>query len=55
MIFPIIRVAIDLQYKYSAIVIPEDAVMAYQHYFWHQAGITLEEYLEALERNGKKS
>ena len=47
------RVIVNLQDQCSAIVIHLDAVTAYQHYFRTQAGITLDEYLQTLERDGK--
>ncbi len=47
------RVIINIQDKYTAIVIPEDAVMAYDRYFGQDAEIILDEYLEMLERDGK--
>ena len=47
------RVVINLQNKYTAIVIPGDAVTAYERYFGQEAEITLDEYLETLERDGK--
>lgn len=47
------RVIVNLHDQNSAIVLHVDAVTAYQHYFWYQAGITLDEYLAMLERDGK--
>ena len=47
------RVVISLQGKYSAIALSEDAVVAYKRYFGQEAKITLDEFLETLERDGK--
>ncbi len=47
------EVVINLQDKYSAIVIPKDAVTAYERYIGKEAEITLDEYLEILERDGE--
>ena len=47
------RVVISFQDKFTSITIPEDAIAAYKRYIGQEAEITLEEYLETLERDGK--
>ncbi len=47
------RVIISFQDKFTSITIPEDAIAACKRYIGQEAEITLEQYLETLERDGK--